>query len=441
MNPVLKDNILEFNLPVVDSRQLVKYKCLLAHKIYPIKGQTYISGNRHKIELPKDTIGVKFTIKGYCMYVPERVEYDYKDKDRTTRLLFKELMGLCLDTIKMLDLNRGTRILGLVMFAIMESLVMFVSTFKSRLNLRQLFSLTSLKYYKVALQATMCTAASGILHGMCPQEFFRNGETYERLVEQVKGRDKKMGLTIGQKISRFILDNYATLQPLYYQKLGFEGEWIATGQVEGLNREEPLVIPTRDYFRCVPFPNFKSQNFVHNSYQIQTFRSDPTLLDTYHINLCNYWTQLSLPIYYNMLALKLCNHLNLAELIKSLTIINMGMADTLLAINEAKYFYRIARPSKELINTQLEISVEKPITNSPSFPSEEAGLAGFCCKTLKRIIGQNEIDWEHYATLDQLEHDAGQVGIYMGIHWNEDRVQGQTMGWRIAEYYGTIWNN
>ena len=104
------------------------------------------------------------------------------------------------------------------------------------------------------------------------------------------------------------------------------------------------------------------------------------------------------------------------------------MADTFIAIWDAKYHYWTMRPvtaAKKLLGIDL-----KPVLLTPPFPSYPSGHAGFsaCAARILSHYFPKEAE-----KLDAMANEAAMSRLYGGIHFRFDDTDGLALGRRVAE--------
>jgi len=109
--------------------------------------------------------------------------------------------------------------------------------------------------------------------------------------------------------------------------------------------------------------------------------------------------------------------------------LNIGMADTFIAIWDAKYHYWTMRPvtaAKKLLGVDL-----KPLLLTPSFPSYPSGHAGFSA-CAAQILSQYFP--KEAKKLNSMANEAAMSRLYGGIHFRFDNTHGLALGRRVAEF-------
>jgi hypothetical protein len=193
------------------------------------------------------------------------------------------------------------------------------------------------------------------------------------------------------------------------------------------------------------------------------------------------------PRLYNQVTLAIADVMGTegVELARLLTLVNIAMADSGIAIWESKYFYDVWRPvtgireadegtgptgegdgNLETAGDTGFMPMGAPASNStspnftppfPAYPSGHAGFGGALFETLRNFYGTDEIPFtfvsdeyngvtvdrdgstrpmlpRSFDTLSQAEEENGQSRIYLGIHWSFDKTEGIALGRNVADY-------
>lgn len=133
--------------------------------------------------------------------------------------------------------------------------------------------------------------------------------------------------------------------------------------------------------------------------------------------------------------------------------LNIALADTTIALFEAKYFYDFWRPVTAIRAAATDGNPETapdptwlPLTTKtapdPSYPGAHSAISAAGAEILKRELGERfafDVTSEsltrvtrHFTSFDSAAHEAGLSRIFAGQHFRSDHVAGRDLGQDVA---------
>jgi hypothetical protein len=314
------------------------------------------------------------------------------------------------------------------------------------------------------------------------------------------GAAKKRGRALGHRAATVVLnlrrtDGSQHAEPIIgrdYFPGNAPGEWepdpvtqapvALGGRWAGV---KPFVLNKAEQFRVAPLPGLASEAYAHAYTEVQNLGGvDSTLRTEEQAQTGVFWaydgtpTLCAPPRLYNQVALAVAQQRMTTgfELLRLLTLLNVAMADTAIAVWESKYFYKFWRPVTAIRRDDGNPSTTPdpgftplgaPTSNIPdgiaftppfpAYPSGHAGFGGALFQVLRRFYPgdaggfsfvSDEFDGSTkdsegntrpriertYATFSEAEEENGQSRIYLGIHFSFDKTEGIRQGNAVADW-------
>jgi len=266
----------------------------------------------------------------------------------------------------------------------------------------------------------------------------------------------------------------------------------------------PFSIPSASAFRCGPPPALSSVEYAMAFNEVKSVGGDgvitPTIRSQEMTDIGTFWAYDGSPVIgvpirlYNQIAMQICNDQGLSnlEFCRALALINIAMADAGIAGWEAKYFYNLWRPVTAIRESDIGTGPSNlgdsnagtvgdatwtpygaPLSNkigvqgNPNFPAYVSGHAIFSCVMfvmLEHVLGRDDISFTFvsdelngittdnqgnvrplkprtFTSLSQADEENGQSRMYLGIHFNMDKVNGISMGKQVADHvFANVYN-
>lgn len=259
----------------------------------------------------------------------------------------------------------------------------------------------------------------------------------------------------------------------------------------------PFVLESPAQFLIPPPPALASAAYALAFDEVKVLGGDgettPTLRSSDQTEAGIYWAYDGMPSLcapprlYNQIAeqIGIEQGLDAIELARLLALVNVAMADAGSASWHSKYFYKVWRPVTAIREadagtgpsglgdgnpatvgdvTFTPLGAPGSNTNGPNFtppfpayPSGHATFGGALFQTLRRFFETDEIAFtfvsdefngvtldnegevrpllpRSFEALEDPEEENGQSRIYLGIHWNFDKVEGIEQGRNVGNY-------
>lgn len=257
-----------------------------------------------------------------------------------------------------------------------------------------------------------------------------------------------LALAIGQKVGERVIA-YAEADGAQRGWNGVRLQWYGDGRAYGPGTWEPTppyhyyppdepfaplwrtwVIASPGEFRPVP-PAFGSAQYVREVREVVDVSS--RLTDA-QVKIAKFWVDghgsITPPGHWNQIAIEhaVKHRLDDARTARLFAKLNISLADTFIAVWEAKYHYWTMRPitaAKTVLGVALKPAILTP--PFPSYPSGHAAFSGASAQLLAAYFPQDA------AKLRAMAQEAATSRLLGGIHFRSDNEDGLVLGRRVAD--------
>ena len=204
------------------------------------------------------------------------------------------------------------------------------------------------------------------------------------------------------------------------------------GVEPGWGAVRPWLLTRSDALRPDPPPAFGSAAFIAALAEIRRFSQERT---ADQLRIAQYWADgpgsATPPGHWNQIACQLIVEARLddAQATQLLARLNMALMDASIAVWDAKYQYRVIRPS------QADQTITTPI-GVPNFPAYPSGHSAFSSAAAQVLAARFPA---RAAWLRELADEASISRLYGGIHYRFDAEAGQALGTSIGQLAVTLW--
>src|ERR1700676_1159318 len=293
-----------------------------------------------------------------------------------------------------------------------------------------------------------------------------DAELQQYLAQIPEGQDKTDGVTVGQTVAGQILafrsTDGANVTPPTFIPGNQPGDYQFTppnfppADFTQWPQVTPFAIARAAEFRPGPPPLLTSDEYTRVFNEVQslgfitsaTRTPEQTQIGTFwNGNIQDLWNEI-------VQTAALGHHLGLAQSARLFALLNISLADTTIALFEAKYNYRFWRPV-----TAIELAGDdgNPNTNpnpnwlplttktapDPSYPGAHSTISFAGAEVLKFYFGDQftfDVTSEslqgakrHFTSFSAAAQEAGLSRIYAGQHFRTDHIAGKGLGARVAE--------
>lgn len=216
----------------------------------------------------------------------------------------------------------------------------------------------------------------------------------------------------------------------------------------GWSQVAPFVLTSANQFRPGPPPELTSQTYANDLNEVKSLgipHSPAALIDQqltgwfWNGAIQNYWNEIA----QNAAAAR---GLTIAETARLFALLDISLADTVIALYDAKYTYKFWRPVTAVRNAGGDWLPEtKNTAADPSYPGAHAAISGAAATVLASFFRSDQFSFDvtsevfagverSFSTFSGAAQEATLSRIYAGQHFRFDLTAGQQLGTRVAEF-------
>jgi hypothetical protein len=327
-------------------------------------------------------------------------------------------------------------------------------------------------------EAAAATAAHNVLVGLLPaQQATLDAALTSSLAKVPNGRAEDAGVDYGKMVAQRMLaeraDDGSTDVVTYVPGTGPD-DWQPTppnfpsAALPQWATVEPFGINSPDQFRAAPPPALNSPEFTAAFNQIKSLGAATGSTRTAEqTDIARFWAgpsgTVQPPGHWNGIARGVADAQgnSLAANARMMALLNIGMADALIAAWDTKFAYSFVRPVTAIRNADNDGNPDttadpawSPLLTTPGHPSYMAAhstLSAAAATILAEFFGNDAIAFTSSAEVAaggtvitrsfhgfwQAAQEAGASRIYGGIHWSFDNQAGLQAGHSVGEFVAT----
>jgi len=320
---------------------------------------------------------------------------------------------------------------------------------------------------RASAQAAADQAAHDVLISIYPSFAASLDSELQQDLEQIPhGRDKADGIEVGQAVAAAILalrsgDGSAvalppfvtTTQPGSYQ---LPPPNFAPADFIQWANVTPFAIAHANEFRPGPPPELDSDEYTRSFVEVKSLgfinstarTPDQTQIGQFwNGNIQDFWNEIA-----QVAALE--HHLDLAQSAHLFALLNISLADTVIAFFEAKYTYNLWRPVTAVQMAAIDDNAKTepdpgwlPLSTKtapdPSYPGAHSAISAAAAEVLRLYLGDRmtfDVTSEslagttrQFTSFSEAAEEAGLSRIYAGQHFRFDHIAGKRLGRQVAD--------
>jgi hypothetical protein len=308
-------------------------------------------------------------------------------------------------------------------------------------------------------------AARQILVQLYPNQKAMIDDAYAGFVKSIPdGAAKSDGISLGEQVAAAVQADRAadgTSVPDTYRPMTSPGVWVPTTppQFAQYARAKPWVLKSADQFRPGPPSQLSSALYARDYNETKTLGGAKSTARTPEQTAAvKFWDIQTLAPAWQAAARQLsaAKGLSLAENARLFALLNMGVANSVIADWDAKFTYNFWRPVTAIRNGDMDgnDATERdpswtplePTPMHPEYPSQAAIAAGVAVGVLESVFGSKPgttitatafMDpklTRQFNSVSQMAEEHRNVRVWGGIHFRNSLEVGHDMGKKIAAY-------
>ena len=313
-------------------------------------------------------------------------------------------------------------------------------------------------------------AAHEVLVALYPSFKTSLDSEFLQLLEQIPDGDKKnLGVLVGDQVADRLLalrsNDASTVAPIPYVFGNAPGDYQSTPpnfppqpQFTHWSHVTPFVLKRADQFRPGPPPTLTSNIYTDAFNQIKslgvnnstTATADQVLIGQFwNGTIQNYWNEIAQTA-------SLAHNLSTAESSRLFALLNLSLADSVIAFYDAKYTYNFWRPVTAIRAADTDNNPEtaadpnwlpeggKNTAPDPSYPGAHATISAAAAEVLISFFKRDEIDLNvtsevlpgverSFTSFSAAFQEASFSRVLAGQHFSFDEEAGGRLGEEVAD--------
>ncbi|MBV9265531.1 MAG: vanadium-dependent haloperoxidase [Acidobacteriaceae bacterium] len=312
-------------------------------------------------------------------------------------------------------------------------------------------------------------AAFGVLNALYPAKSSLIETAYQNLLASIpEGAAKTEGIRVGTAAASELLAlraNDHSSDPAPTLTLGTgAGQYRLTPPnfpkpvFTGWSHVDLFALLAANQFRPGPPPALTSQEYTDAFNEVKSNGLPRSTVATTDQQLTGWFWNGAIQNYWNEIAqyAAFVSHLDTAQNARLFALLNMSLADTVIAFYDAKYTYVFWRPVTAIQNADIDgnpdtlanptwLPETKTTAADPSYPGAHAAISNAAATVLSSFFGSDsfafKVDSEVFAgvvrsfsSFSAAAQEATDSRVFAGQHFRFDLTAGQQLGTNVAQF-------
>jgi hypothetical protein len=317
-------------------------------------------------------------------------------------------------------------------------------------------------------QAAAAAAAHDVLVALYPPFTTTLDAEFQQSLAQVSSGVKEgvhVGGAVAAEILKFRNNDGSSNTPLPYMFGNEPGDYQSTPpnippqpQFTHWSRVTPFALERAKQFRPGPPPALGSERYSSALNQVQSVGIAGSLTATPDQALTGKFWNGAIQNYWNEIAqtASTAHHLTTAQTARLFALLNLSVADSVIAFYDAKYVYNFWRPVTAIRSADADGNTEttgdpnwlpevRNTTPDPSYPGAHAVVSAAAAEVLIAVLKRDHFDFtvtsevlpgveRSFASLSEAAEEATLSRIFAGVHFRFDLTTGQRLGRDVADF-------
>jgi hypothetical protein len=313
------------------------------------------------------------------------------------------------------------------------------------------------------------SAAHDVLVALYPAFTNTLDAALQQSLAQTSRRGNPAGIRIGQWVAERILalrsHDGSEVQPDRYVFGDAPGDYQSTPpnfppqpQFTHWSKVTPFALARANQFRPGPPPSLTSERYSHALNEVEVLGiADSTTTTPDEALTGRFWNG-AIQNYWNEIAqtVSIARHLTTAQNARLFALLNLSLADSVIAFYDAKYTYNFWRPVTAIRAADTDANpgtVADPnwlpeagkTAGDPSYPGAHAVISAAGAEVLNSFLMRHHFDFDvtsealpgvarSFKSLSEAAEEAALSRIFAGQHFLFDETTGQRLGRDVADF-------
>ena len=318
-------------------------------------------------------------------------------------------------------------------------------------------------------EAAAATAAHGVLVNLYPAfQATLDAELQKSLSQIPDGAPKTEGIKIGQAVGALTLglrsNDGSNAQPIPYVFGHAPGDYQSTPpnfppqpQFTHWSHVTPFALEHANQFRPGPPPALESDIYSDAFNEVKTLGIlNPTVNTTEQELIGRFWNG-AIQNYWNEITQTavLTEGLTTAQSARLFALVNLSLADGVIAFYDAKYIYNFWRPvtairaaginNPDIVPDPTWLPLVVTTTPDPSYPGAHAVISAAAAAVLNSVLHHDHFDFivtsevlpgttRSFQSFSAAADEATMSRIFAGVHFRFDLTTGERLGHNVADF-------